>query len=143
MRIKRRLQPRLIKATVFRAASIERWKDAKCLSEGDRFQGAIYLCGYALECELKFSVCMGRGTSHLEEGVAKKLGHKLPELLDAAGLSSPLARKRDLWVAFQAISRRWSTEIRYFGGGSNKTECERFLRDTYWLLIWLRTGSKS
>ena len=134
---------RRFKATVFKAAAIERWEDARCLTAADRFQGAVYLCGYALECELKFRVCLDRGISYLEEAEAKKLGHQLPELLDAAGLSDPLTRKKDLLVAFQAIARSWSTEMRYTGGRGNKAECERFLRDTNWLLIWLRTESKS
>jgi len=121
---------RLIKATVFRAASIERWKDADCLHAAGRFQGAIYLCGYALECSLKFCVCLTRGIPHLEEREAKRLGHALPELLDAAGLGELLPRNRDLLVAFQTISSRWSTEIRYSGGGSNSKDSERFLRDS-------------
>lgn len=134
---------RLIKATVFRAASIERWKDAECLHAAGRFQGAIYLCGYALECLLKFRICLARGVPHLEEREAKRLGHELPELLDAAGLGGLLSRNSDLLVAFQAISSRWSTEIRYSGGGSNSRDSERFLRDSRALLLWLRTQSKS
>lgn len=112
---------RRFKATVFKAAAIERWEDARCLRVADRFQGAIYLCGYALECELKFRVCLDRGISHLGEAEAKKLGHQLLELLDAAGMSDLLARKKDLWVAFQAIARSWSTEMRYVGGRGNRS----------------------
>ncbi len=133
----------LVKATVFRAASIEGWKDAECLHEAGRFQGAIYLCGYALECWLKFCVCLARGIPHLEEREAKRLGHELPELLDAVGLGKLLSRNRDLLVAFQTISSRWSTEIRYSGGGSNSRDSERFLRDSRALLLWLKTQSKS
>ncbi len=133
---------RLVKATVFRAASIERWKDAECLHAAGRFQGAIYLCGYALECELKYCVCAARRIGRIEEGEAKRLGHELPELLDAAGMARPLSKNRDLLVAFQTINNRWSTEIRYSGGGSNKKDSERFLRDSWALLSWLRTESE-
>ncbi len=138
-----RFGTRLIKATVFRAASNERLEDAKCLHKAGRFQGAIYLCGYALECWLKSCVCVARGVPHIEEREAKRLGHELPELLDAAGLARLLASNRDLLVAFQTISSRWSTELRYSSGGSNSRDSERFLRDSRALLLWLRTESKS
>lgn len=134
---------RLVKATVFRAASIERWKDANCLHDAGRFQGAIYLCGYALECELKYCVCVARGLEHMEEGEAKRLGNELPVLLNAAGIASPLSGNRDLLIAFHTINSRWSTEIRYSGGVSSEKESERFLRDSRALLLWLRTKSKS
>ncbi len=134
---------RLVKATVFRAASIERRKDAECLHVAGRFQGAIYLCGYALECELKYCVCAARGIARMEESEAKRLGHVLPELLDAAGMAKLLSGNRDLLVAFQAINSRWSTEIRYSAERSSRTESERFLRDSRVLLLWLRTESKS
>lgn len=134
---------RLVKATVFRAASIERWTDARCLHEGGRFQGAIYLCGYALECELKYCVCRTRKIERMEEGEARRFGHHLTELLDAAGMAQVLSRQRELFLAFQRINARWSTQIRYSGGASSKVESERFLRDSEWLLAWLRTGSKS
>ena len=146
-RLQKRVRPafdkRLVKATVFRAASIERWKDAKCLHDAGRFQGAIYLCGYALECELKYCVCVARGVERIEEEEAKRLGHSLPELLNAAGMANLLSGNRDLLVAFHAINSRWSTEIRYSGGVSSQRESERFLRDSRALWLWLKTESKS
>lgn len=121
---------------------MERLEDARCLHDGGRFQGAIYLCGYALECELKFCVCRSRKVAHMQEGEAKQLGHSLPELLDKAGLARLLHRE-DLREAFHRINRRWSTEIRYSGGASNDRESGTFLRDSEWLLSWLRTESKA
>jgi len=138
-----RFETRLVKATVFRAASIERWKDAQCLHVAGRFQGAIYLCGYALECELKYCVCEAQGIERIDERVVKKLGHGLAELLDRAGRRQSLSRNRDLWLAFQAITSRWSTEIRYSGYGSGSSESERFLSDCRALMLWLKTESKS
>lgn len=137
------LDKRPVKATVFRAASIERLKDAECLHDAGRFQGAIYLCGYVLECELKYCICVARGIARMEEGEAKRLGHMLTELLDAAGMAKPLSENHDLRVAFQNINGRWSTEIRYSGGVSSRRESERFLRDTRDLLQWLKRQSKS
>jgi len=132
-----------VKATVFRAASIERWKDAQCLHAADRFQGAIYLCGYALECELKYCVCVARRIARMEEGEAKRLGHELFRLLNEAGMVERLNTNRDLFLAFHRINSRWSTEIRYSGEVSSRTESEGFLKDSWWLLQWLRTAPKS
>src|SRR5258708_17703206 len=138
-----RIGPRAIKATVFKAASNERWRDAQCLYDAGRFQGAIYLCGYALECQLKANVCAARGVESLEEREAKKLGHELAHVLDAARLSRKLTENEDLRTAFYGIANRWSTGIRYSGGGSNGRECQRFLRDSEALLLWLKMASKS
>jgi hypothetical protein len=138
-----RIGPRIIRAAVFRQASIERLLDAKCLHEAGRFQGAIYLCGYALECKLKFCVCAARGVTHLEEIEAKSLGHGLDKSLHAAGLDEKLYKSEDLRVAFLRIIRQWSTEIRYSGSARNDRESESFLRDTRALLRWLETESKS
>lgn len=127
-----------MKATVFRAASIERWKDALCLHKAGRFQGAIYLCGYALECELKFCVCAAQRKARLEESEAKRLGHGLAELLDAAGIRNRLYANDDLRVAFHNINSRWSTEIRYSGRASDEKTSASFLRDTQDLREWLQ-----
>src|SRR5260370_932859 len=104
-----RIPARVVKATVFRQASIERLHDAKCLLEAGRFQGAIYLCGYALECQLKANVCTARRVESLEEREAKKLGHELTRVLDAARLSRKLSENEDLRDAFYWIANRWST----------------------------------
>ena len=134
----------VVKATAFYQASIERWRDARCLHEAERFQGAIYLCGYAVECYLKFCYCVSRKVAGIEVQEAKRLGHELVELLDAAGYSRLLIEERDLHLAFQRISDRWSTSIRYSGGAGTARESEQFLRDSMDLLLWLKkTASKS
>ena len=131
-----------IRATVFKAASIERFKDAECLHSRGRFEGAIYLCGYALECRLKFSICAVRNRNHLEEREAKELGHELMRLLDATKLRDRLASNDDLFVALHSINTRWSTEIRYSGTAGTVRESERFLRDTRALCQWLEEVSR-
>ena len=134
---------RPIKATVFRAAADERWKDARCLHRAGRYLGAIYLCGYAVECELKAGVCSLRRVGGLKESEAKSLGHRLFLLLDAAGVRKPLTGNRDLYVAFQNINDRSSTEMRYSGRGGSKGQSQRFLDDSRDLVAWLRTASRA
>ena len=134
---------RLVKATVFRQASIERLQDAKCLHRAGRDQGAIYLSGYGLECRLKFSVCAARRVTHLEETKAKNLGHDLKRLVTAAGLNEKLSRNVDLRVAFHRVNGQWSTELRYSGSAGNKRNSESFIDDTTALMGWLEMESKS
>jgi len=134
---------RFVKATAFRAASIERWKDAECLHAAGRYQGAIYLCGYAIECELKYCVCSARRMERIAEVEAKRLGHDLGRLLYQTSRVKRLSGDRDLFVAFQALSSRWSTDIRYTGRRSDARDSERFLKDSWVLLTWLRTESGS
>jgi hypothetical protein len=69
---------------------------------------------------LKSCVCEARRVGYLEEGEAKRMGHGLAELLDAANLASKLAlaENRDLLVAFHGIVEKWTTEIWYSGAVS-------------------------
>jgi len=136
-----KIGPRVIKATVFRQASIERLLDAKCLLEAGRFHGAIYLCGYAIECQLKANVCAARRIEALNLGEARKLGHDLASVLRKTGLGRKLNGNEDLQIAFFEIANRWSTGMRYSGARRHKRECERFVQDSEDLLLWLRTES--
>ena len=136
-----RIGPRVVKATVFRQASIERLQDAKCLLEAGRFHGAIYLCGYAIECQLKANVCAARRMEGLDQGEAKKLGHDLVNALEKAGLGRKLVGNKDLRIAFFEIVIRWSAGMRYSGARSDERESERFLKNAEDLLTWLRMES--
>ena len=102
----------------------------------------MYLCGYAIECQLKASICAARQVEVLALGESKKLGHDLTRVLEETKLLRKLVGIKDLWIAFSKIATRWSTEMRYLGTGSNERECKRFLRDAEDLISWLRTQSK-
>lgn len=128
-----------IPANRFRQAAEERWKDARCLHANGRFEGAIYLCGYVLECFLKFAICETRKHKSMDVAEAKLLGHNLFELLDVLRFSSPLVEKRDLRLAFDRINSRWAPEMRYAGQSANERSSEIFLRDTRELRNWLQT----
>jgi hypothetical protein len=129
--------PIRIAANSFRQAAIERLKDAQCLHNNQRFEGAIYLCGYVLECFLKFVICETRKQQGMDSGEAKRLGHNLIELLATSQLRNALAQNQDLWVAFQGINNRWSPELRYSGRTTDRRTSEVFLRDAKDLRNWL------
>ncbi len=124
-------------ANRFRQAADERWKDARCLHDNKRFAGAIYLCGYVLECFLKFVLCKLRKNHEIGLDEAKRLGHDLNQLLDACGLGAALQQNADMWVAFIRINS-WTPEMRYSGKASDERSSEIFLQDTKDLRSWLQ-----
>ena len=132
-------RPSVVVASRFREASDERWEDAQCLHRAERFDGAIYLCGYVLECFLKYVLCERRKQPGLELKEAQKFGHKLSQLMDATELGNLLSENKDLWLAFQSMNNQWSVEIRYWGKKSARGASETFLRDTQDLRNWLQT----
>lgn len=128
-----------IPAKRFRQAADERWKDARCLHDNKRFEGAIYLCGYVLECFLKFLLCELRNDKSMDSEEAKQLGHDLVRLLDASGLRGVLVQNLDLRLALDRINNRWATEMRYSGRAIDERSSQTFLRDTKDLRNWLQT----
>src|SRR5258708_34422684 len=48
-------------------ASRRRREDAETLHQADRWAGAIYLAGYAIECSLKALICSNEGKNSLKE----------------------------------------------------------------------------
>ncbi len=126
-----------ISANHFRQAADERWKDAQCLHANKRFEGAIYLCGYVLECFLKFVLCEVRNHKSMDLNEAKQLGHNLIELLDASRMRATLRQNRDLLIAFDRINNHWEPQLRYSGKATDERSSEIFLRDTRSLRKWL------
>jgi HEPN domain-containing protein len=132
--------PRLIKKGRFWQAAEERWKDAECLHKAGRFDGAVYLCGYVLECFLKYAVRVRTGRSALDEREARDYGHDLYALLSATGFEEILyAQKRsDLFLAFVRLNNAWSTALRYMARSANARSSESFLNDTGAVRNWLQ-----
>lgn len=47
----------MIRITDLRTIANERFADAETLLLANRFDGAVYLCGYAIEIALKYKIC--------------------------------------------------------------------------------------
>jgi|SRR5579863_451904 len=133
----RRLGRRQVKAFRFRDAAEERWRDAQCLHAAARFDGAIYLCGYVLECFLKFVICGRRRQRSIELQEVKS--HNLVELLGRSHLAVRLRQEQmELFLAFQRVNAEWSVELRYEAKRKSKAASAQFLRDTKDLRNWLQ-----
>jgi HEPN domain-containing protein len=95
----------------FTAAATRHLRDARLLAENGRYDNALYLAGYVVECSLK-AVASGHGVQ------AQAYGHGLSKLegdaLDLAMAMAPAAsRYRPPVGTVQEVSSRWSTSHRY------------------------------
>lgn len=93
-----------------------RLEDAKTLLTATRFDGAIYLCGYAVEVALKARICRVLDwpafptTAHEFQAYKSFQTHDLDVLLRLSGQRSRImAHHFDLWS--QVVS--WRVESRY------------------------------
>ncbi|HEY4035360.1 MAG TPA: hypothetical protein VGL94_15490 [Ktedonobacteraceae bacterium] len=120
-------------------ASRHRRKDAEFLQQSARWNGAIYLAGYAIECSLKALVCYGEHKNNLKDTAIFKRGvqgaalHNLWSLYEATPLSFRNAiekgdRTTTLKNAWITITTLWQKDhLRYAHKLGNETECKRFL----------------
>lgn len=95
----------------FTAAATRHLKDARLLEEGGRYDNALYLAGYVVECSLK-AVAGWHGLD------ARGFGHRLSKLegdaLDLAVVLAPAAsRYRPPEGCVQEVGSRWSPSCRY------------------------------
>ncbi len=119
-------------------ASRHRRKDAEFLQQSARWNSAIYLAGYAIECSLKALVCYGEHKNNLKETTLFKRGvqgaalHNLWSLYEATPLTFrnavALDRTNTLKNAWETIVRLWRKDhLRYARKLGDETECKRFL----------------
>ena len=91
-----------------------RLKDAEVLLEASRFDGSVYLCGYAIELGLKARICKTLFWDEYPGGKDKKYNtfktHDLDVLLHLTGLEDKVKLK---YMAEWSIVTQWNPEARY------------------------------
>jgi hypothetical protein len=119
-------------------ASRHRWKDAEFLLQSARWNGAVYLAGYAIECSLKSLICYGERKDNLKDtslvikqGVKGADLHNLWCLYNAAPASFrraiDLDRTRRYHDAWAIIVKIWRKDERRYGHKlGEEVECQRF-----------------
>lgn len=95
--------------------SRERLADAKALYAAERFDGAFYICGYAIEMGLKYKICKtldwdeypvsGKSTERHKSFRT----HKFEDLLHYSGVE----KQKKAFIAEWSIIMKWESEIRY------------------------------
>jgi len=95
-----------------------RLSDADALMKGRRYDGAYYICGYAVECALK--ACIAKQTKRSDfpdkKTVDLSYTHNLTQLMRIAGLQSKLEKDATADKTFEqnwSIVKDWTEESRY------------------------------
>ncbi|TWI61250.1 HEPN domain-containing protein [Desulfobotulus alkaliphilus] len=106
-----------------------RLKDAEVLFEASRFDGSVYLCGYAIELGLKARIC--RILNWDEYPTSGKFStfktHNLDALLHLIGLENIVILK---CIAEWSIVAQWNPEARYKPIGSVKEDDAKDMLDS-------------
>jgi HEPN domain-containing protein len=106
-----------------------RIQDARVLFRGRRYDGAVYLCGYAVELALKARICTVLhwpgfpSTSAEFKGLQSFKVHELDVLLRLAGREAKI--KASYPVDWSVVTQ-WDPEVRYQPiGSANRADVAR------------------
>jgi hypothetical protein len=131
---KRTIPPGGTRGTVFKTAARARLEDAGILLRENRYAGAVYLAGYAVECLLKWAVTWRQQRIYL---AAEFETHSLDTLLLEAGLAGALHRETAVWDMFAAFADSWGPDLRYLAKAPHPTEADRLYRETSRVYDWI------
>jgi hypothetical protein len=98
-----------------------RYADAKALFQAGRFDGAVYLCGYAMELALKARICTTLNwisfpqSSREFEPFKSFKTHDLDVLLRLSGIESSI---RTNFATEWSLTVQWNPELRYRATGT-------------------------
>jgi len=132
-------------------ASAHRLDDARVLLNAERWRGAMYMAGYAVECLLKTKLMQVYGCRTLREledelqrrGVldehATVFTHQLELLLRLTQRSDQLRQHRTLWPQFTLVNR-WLPAWRYTADMANRQDAEDFLEVVAQIMHWIENN---
>jgi len=118
-----------------------RIKDAEVLLASNRFDGAMYICGYAVEVALKLRICKTLKWSDFPER-AKDFEsyksfktHNLDVLLHLSGVEGKVKTK---YFAEWSTVTQWNPEARYNPiGSASQTDAENMINGAQRLIRFL------
>jgi hypothetical protein len=111
-----------------------RIKDAKALLKAGRYDGAIYICGYAVEVGLKLRICKTLKWASFPEKTAEFSSYKsfkthdLDVLLHLSGIE---ARIKKTYLFEWSVVGQWDPETRYNPvGGASQADAVNMIAST-------------
>jgi len=110
-------------------------EDAGSLRANERYNGAIYLAGYAIECHLKFAFCQRKNTLYLPPYLEV---HDWDTLIDAAGLLAVIKELSEMDAIYSALVDKWGPSLRYRTGKYSANEANRLYNEMDELYSFLR-----
>ena len=131
---KRRIAPGGTRGTLFQAVARIRLKDADVLLREQRFEGALYPAGYAIECILKWGVTRRRNVLRLPEELET---HDWDRLLSATGLKPYLESEPTMHTVYSDLAERWGPELRYLAKLPKSEDAETLYEKLTVLYGWI------
>lgn len=119
-----------VKQVDFDVLTQKRIDDAEALYSSARYDGAIYLCGYALEYSLKSQICVHNEWSEFTPLREERTftTHELDELLKLSGKENAVqSRVNREWIY---VKDRWNPTNRYLVSSPTRTDCRAFIDRT-------------
>jgi len=116
-----RTTPGKTRKTVYRVVARLRNDDARVLLDNKRNNGAIYLAGYAIECQLKYALCQRKNLLELPEELET---HDWDRLVTSAGLLEDIKLQPDIYVVYSALTRVWGPSLRYRTGNYSENQAK-------------------
>jgi len=119
-----------------------RLEDAQVLLRGHRFDGAVYICGYAVELALKTRICRTLKWAEFPEKDSEFKSyhkifkiHSLGDLLALSGVDAKIKKK---YLAEWSLVDTWKPENRYRPAGSvTPADCQAMISAARVLLRFL------
>src|SRR5690349_20075813 len=116
----------------------ERLRDAKALLKSKRYDGGMYLCGYAVEMALKARICRTLKWTAFPTNKDKYRSffvHDLDQLLNLSGRETTV---KTTLMADWSVVCTWDPEMRYSAvGTATKDDLELMIQSTERLLARL------
>lgn len=120
----------MIRRQTLRTIAVETLTDAHVLLERQRWKGAYYLCGHAVEIALKERICQTLGwsgypeTNKEFEALSSFRTHDLDMLLRLSGIEQQI---REQFSGAWAGVRDWNPKLRYVAPDKQSEEKARTL----------------
>ncbi|MFQ6052262.1 MAG: hypothetical protein ACE5K4_11305 [Candidatus Hydrothermarchaeota archaeon] len=120
----------MLDKSILKKISRARLKDAEALQRSRRYDGAIYLCGYAIELALKSRICKilhwtGYPETRSEfQNFQTFRTHNLDVLLSLSGLEEKI--KNNYFVEWNIVAE-WDPEVRYKPVGNAKSNDSKLM----------------
>ncbi|RYD31591.1 MAG: hypothetical protein EOP86_17560 [Verrucomicrobiaceae bacterium] len=126
----------LTRGTVFQAVAKLRAADAEVLHRRKCFLGAVYLAGYAVECHLKYMVCMTHGCISLPTWVffpggekpVRLYTHEWDILVATAQTRRVIEKQPAISAIYSDLAGRWGPPLRYRTKPYGRGEGERLYK---------------
>lgn len=123
----------LERKTVLIQIANDRLRDANVLLRQKRYNGAVYLGGYVIECLLKAAICVHLNRDNLPVNYQT---HDLAELMNHSGLFSLLQANQTLRRSFSMV-KSWNVGIRYRGRRFKPVETQQFIAAVKEVRQWI------